>query len=567
MKHRSLIFSTSFFMTIIIGFLGILPNFAVAQVGSTTCPGGNPGKLRVHLCVTSNTLPDGCDAPLEYWATATEADPLISIDVLMDDNDVPVLTDPLDGLFEYFNIKHIPLTPGIHTFRIKTTTTKNHTVFYPENGVLTYSCIGVRIDAPLNPPLKCDPSGNVLLDYGAVSSATNPLRTVQLIDYANKVKMPQYTLNQPSFDNTYTLTSLAPGAYTFGIWASAKSAPQKFTKTSVDVSCPNSQIDLNGEIHPDCPIGGGLITYTYSANASNSHDPLSSIQVFLDDRAQLAGRGVAARQSLSGTLVVNLSSGDHTFRLTATSQNGSSNEKILIVTCGNSLPDAIDDVFYMNQDTSRDISKADFLANDVDPDGDILTVTEFNPFPPGIGTWVDHGDGSYTYTPPPGFVGSLTGTYSINDGHGGIDTANAVLYVQAVATQVPPPTQPPAIIVPPTSEPPTLEPPTAEPPTAELVNQPPVANADSFTVQAGGSITVSLSQILGNDSDPDGDGLTIVDIHSTSPIWGHDTHNADGTITFTAPSDFTGVMTGEYTISDGHDHTASATITLTVTSP
>src|SRR5690606_10079943 len=137
--------------------------------------------------------------------------------------------------------------------------------------------------------------------------------------------------------------------------------------------------------------------------------------------------------------------------------------------------DAIDDEFTMLQDTALTLSPADLLSNDFDPDGDTLTVIASTPFI--VGTSVVNPDGTGTYTPPAGFVGTVTATYTISDGHGGTDTATISIIVNAVE---PPP------------------------------NNAPDAVDDVFTMEQGTSLTLSLVDILGNDSDPDGDPLTIV---------------------------------------------------------
>lgn len=59
----------------------------------------------------------------------------------------------------------------------------------------------------------------------------------------------------------------------------------------------------------------------------------------------------------------------------------------------------------------------DYLAlNDVDPDGDTLTVTSVAPA--AHGTLSDNGDGTWTYLPMIGYVGADSFTYVVSDGHG-----------------------------------------------------------------------------------------------------------------------------------------------------
>ncbi len=91
------------------------------------------------------------------------------------------------------------------------------------------------------------------------------------------------------------------------------------------------------------------------------------------------------------------------------------------------------------------------------------------------------------------------------------------------------------------------------------VNRPPVANADTATTIGTRPIRIT---VLANDSDPDGDPLTVT--ATTSPARGSVVINADGTITYTASTRFYGTDTFTYTISDGRGGTTTATVTVTV---
>jgi hypothetical protein len=69
--------------------------------------------------------------------------------------------------------------------------------------------------------------------------------------------------------------------------------------------------------------------------------------------------------------------------------------------------------------------------------------------------------------------------------------------------------------------------------------------------------------VLANDSDPDGDRLTV--ISATAPARGMVVINADGTVTYTPSARFDGTDTFGYTVSDGRGGTASAIVTVTAT--
>ncbi|NKB79483.1 tandem-95 repeat protein [Ochrobactrum daejeonense] len=74
---------------------------------------------------------------------------------------------------------------------------------------------------------------------------------------------------------------------------------------------------------------------------------------------------------------------------------------------------------------------------------------------------------------------------------------------------------------------------------------------------------LSNIDVLGNDSDADGDPLTVTD--ATSANGGTVTVNPDGTLNYTPPLDFTGDDVVTYTVDDGNGGTTTGTITVTVT--
>lgn len=90
-------------------------------------------------------------------------------------------------------------------------------------------------------------------------------------------------------------------------------------------------------------------------------------------------------------------------------------------------------------------------------------------------------------------------------------------------------------------------------------NNPPLAVNDSASTPAGTAVEIA---VLGNDSDPDGDPLTVTSV--TQPAGGSAVINANGTVTFTPNAEFTGTTAFNYTISDGRGGSASATVSVTV---
>jgi large repetitive protein len=91
-----------------------------------------------------------------------------------------------------------------------------------------------------------------------------------------------------------------------------------------------------------------------------------------------------------------------------------------------------------------------------------------------------------------------------------------------------------------------------------ISNPPPIAVDDTAVAPAGVPTNITL---LGNDSDPDGDPLTV--ISATSPN-GKVVINPDGTLTFTADPSFFGDTVITYRISDGNGGFANAQVLVNV---
>ncbi len=183
----------------------------------------------------------------------------------------------------------------------------------------------------------------------------------------------------------------------------------------------------------------------------------------------------------------------------------------------NDAPVANDDTASGSEDGAI---SGTLLGNDSDIDGDALTVIANTQ--PANGSVTVAANGSFTYTPDANFNGTDSFTYTVSDGEGGTDTATVTLQVAPV-------------------------------------NDAPVANDDSASGSEDGAISGTL---LGNDSDIDGDALTV--IANTQPANGSVTVAANGSFTYTPDANFNGTDSFTYTVSDGAGGTDTATVTLQV---
>ena len=187
------------------------------------------------------------------------------------------------------------------------------------------------------------------------------------------------------------------------------------------------------------------------------------------------------------------------------------------MTAVNDAPSASDDTTTTAEDSAKAVA---VFANDTDVDGDALTVNSATD--PAHGSTAVNADGTITYTPDAAYHGPDSFDYSISDGHGG--TATATVHI-----------------------------------TVDAINHSPSASDDTTTTAED---TAKVIYVLANDTDPDGDALTVDS--ASDPAHGSTAVNADGTITYTPDADYNGPDSFGYTVSDGHGGTATATVHITV---
>ena len=174
----------------------------------------------------------------------------------------------------------------------------------------------------------------------------------------------------------------------------------------------------------------------------------------------------------------------------------------------------------------------DVLGNDSDADGDALTITSVAGQPIAVGAPVLlpqgsvalNADGTLTFTPNADVNGAVNFAYTVSDGSAS-SSAN-------VALQIAP------------------------------VNDVPVAR-DDF---ASTPINTALSSItvLANDSDADGDPLTVIGAGLADPSLGTVVVNADNTLGFTPATNVSGPVLIVYTVRDPDGAISSATVTVNV---
>ena len=196
----------------------------------------------------------------------------------------------------------------------------------------------------------------------------------------------------------------------------------------------------------------------------------------------------------------------------------------LEITGVNDAPTANDDSgtgFTTDEDTV--LTTASALTNDTDPDAnDTLSVINVNTSET-LGLVTNNGDGTFGYDPNGAFESLNDGdtasdrfTYTIDDGNGGTDTAEVIITIEGFTD-----------------------------------NTPPIAEADNATAAQNTAKTIFATDLLANDTDADGDSLTLTEV--SNAINGTVSLDTNGDVVFTPATDFSGTASFEYTVSDGTD--------------
>jgi hypothetical protein len=278
--------------------------------------------------------------------------------------------------------------------------------------------------------------------------------------------------------------------------------------------------------------GGNTPPVARADSASTPQDVAVVIAVLAND-TDIDGNALtvtAATQPANGTVVINLDnsvtyapnagfSGTNSFTYTVSDglATATGTVTVTVLPAGNVAPVAVNDVATTAEETVVTIA---VLANDSDANGDALTVTGVTQG--ANGAVVANPDNTLSYTPNVNFNGGDSFGYTISDGKGG--TASATVSV-----------------------------------TVTPVNDAPVAADDTASVGPNSAVTIP---VLANDSDPDGNPLTVAAV--TQGANGAVAINPDNTVRYTPNANFSGTDGFTYTVADGAGGTAVGAVTVTV---
>lgn len=194
------------------------------------------------------------------------------------------------------------------------------------------------------------------------------------------------------------------------------------------------------------------------------------------------------------------------------------------VTEQNTAPIANNDNYAVSKNHTLVSALNGVLQNDTDADGDTLTPRVVTTPPSGTVTF--RGGGAFTYVPNPGFAGQDSFTYVANDGASDSNIATV---------------------------------------TINVINDAPVAVADSYTTTRNTLLTVPGPGMLANDTDPNNDALTTA-IRVTNPSHGGLDFYPNGAFAYLPNPGFTGTDSFTYKTNDGSLDSNVTTVSINVTS-
>lgn len=272
---------------------------------------------------------------------------------------------------------------------------------------------------------------------------------------------------------------------------------------------------LSNDQDPDGPLLVASFTYQGTRHPAGAS-------------ATVAGHGTLSMQS-NGAFVFNAAApftGASPLVVTYTVHAGASSTLSITVIPAvpvNQAPVANNDVATVNEGDSVTVI---VRANDTDADGDSLVVTGISQGANGS-VVIDAVTGSPIYTPNSGFLGTDQFTYSINDGHGGTATATVTVTVNA------------------------------------LGNRPPVAVNDTVSAVTNTGVIISVSALLSNDTDPDGDVLSILSVQTAV---NGSVSLVGGDVVFMPANGYEGTASFSYTVQDTLGAISIASVAVQVAS-
>lgn len=377
-------------------------------------------------------------------------------------------------------------------------------------------CTAVTLVTPLN-----NQSGQVNVAMTISASATCPA-THEFQYWVKPTSQQTWIILNPVFVSG-SLDWLPPSAGAWNVTAVVravgntgfdKRANSRLVNISSGQVAPVANPDTATVAHASIT---GVTLDPRTNDTDGNNDPLSITAV-----TQGSG-GAVTFTSTSVTYIpnANFAGPTDTFNYTISDGQGGTASSTVTVTITNNAPVAVDDT-----DSTHDTAATgNVLANDTDADSDTLTAALDTQATNGVASVSS--DGSYSYTPTAGFVGTDSFTYTVSDGFGGSDIGSVTITVNNTA---------------------------------------PIATDDTLTVQQNSSN--NTGNVLGNDTDADSDVLSASLV--SGPAHGTVSVQTDGSFAYTPTAGYSGPDSFTYEAADGFQggvDTGTVNITVTPLAP
>lgn len=216
--------------------------------------------------------------------------------------------------------------------------------------------------------------------------------------------------------------------------------------------------------------------------------------------------------------------GNDQFQYQISSETGKTSQATVIINVINQpdAPIAVDDDYQLSEDQKLIVEVASgLLANDSDPDGGTITVNSTVVELPSKGAVLLNADGSFEYIPTENFSGIDSFTYQISN--------QDDLTSQALVTL-----------------------------TITSSNDAPIAVDDFATTEQNSSITID---VLENDIDIDSESISIESASANVGV----VNIENNKVIYQPETDFSGIATIEYIVTDNEGLTGTANVLVTVT--
>ncbi len=245
-----------------------------------------------------------------------------------------------------------------------------------------------------------------------------------------------------------------------------------------------------------CTLVGNTLTFTFSPPRNIPQNQFVRV-TFQADVAGMAAGGVISNEAEARG--GNFATSTYVRRIFAYTPTPTSTP--ITIPVANDDPGSPPASYVTNEDTPFNLAAPGLLANDTDAAWDTLSAALSGA--PTHGVAVVSPDGSFTYTPALNYFGSDSFTYQACDAGGSCDTATVYLSINPVPDW-------------------------------------PVALDDNYATNEDVTLNIPAPGVLGNDSDVDGDPLTIRFPLLTSPAHGGLTLNGDGSFAYVPDPDYFG---------------------------